>query len=70
MDEIMEEPKWKKNLEEEPNEGKKASGILRCLVKSVISRLGEVILPFCSALVKPGVLCPVLCSSAQEKGNF
>lgn len=46
---------------------KKASGILRCLVKSVSSRLREVVLPFYSALMRPQEYCVHLCIPQFKK---
>ena len=46
---------------------KKSNGSLRCIQKSMASRLREVILPLHSALVKTsGALCPVLGFTVQD----
>ena len=45
----------------------KASCILGCITSSVASRSREGILPLCSAESPPGVLCPALEPSAQER---
>jgi len=44
-----------------------ASRVLGCIESSVASRSREVILPLCSAETPPGVLCPALVPSAQER---
>jgi len=46
---------------------KKANGSLGCISRSVASRLREVILPLCSALMRPCLECGVLGSPVQEK---
>jgi len=46
---------------------KKASGTLECIKKSMASRLREVILPFCSNLVRPHLECWVQFWPSQFK---
>jgi len=45
----------------------KANYIPSCNKRSITSRLREVILLFCSGETPPGVLCPALEPSAQER---
>jgi len=45
----------------------KANRILGCIKSSVASRTREGILPLCSGATPPGVLCPALEPSAQER---
>jgi len=47
--------------------GKTASGTLGCIKRSVASRLKKVILPLCSALVRPHVECVQLWSPQFKK---
>jgi len=47
---------------------KKTNHILGCIKRSVVSRLKEVILPLCSALVRPYLeSCVQLCSPQHRK---
>ena len=47
---------------------KKATGILGCIKKSMTSRSRKVILPLCSALMRPRLDdCPVLGSLVKKK---
>jgi len=45
----------------------KANHILGCIKRSMASRSREVILPLCSGETSPGVLCPAMEPSAQER---